>query len=354
MTNVQKLKVDDLPIDILYNISTFSNVIDLCNFQNINKKLRSKIYTINSDILSYQLYSKNTLLNQTNFYNFLNYQLVNILYKYKKRGFLPPRDEEIMPEISNDKFINKLFTNIFNFYVYNNFCDIRMYKNKFELFAFYIFLEIESFTNYNFNYFFNFLEKNHNSNLINLKIKYYNSVLYKFHSRDQCIFITFDQMYAMSKYTISIPVVKKIIGYKMLDLSNSLLNLCCFECNEKYIREICNIRRKFFKDELISFNYNQFKKMLQKNNSYYYQVLCNSENYLVNSMIYIKNPITNRRIKINNIVYQNTINLIKEIDINKMEKMKKYICNQQLYFKNKFIIKIITVHLIDVVHYVQL
>jgi hypothetical protein len=140
-------------------------------------------------------------------------------------------------------------------------------------------------------------------------------------------------MYTISHSVTSIPIIKKILGYKAFDLSNTVLNLCCYDCNEDYIIEICNIKKAFWKDELISHNYKEFKTMLQKNNPYYYHFLQNRETILINSMIYIKNPITNRRLRVDKSIYHN---LIQDLDKYKIQKITNYISNQKNYFRNKF------------------
>ena len=264
----RKLKIYELPHDILYKICNFSNIIDICYLQNTNKIIKSKLKRISNDILSYQLQLRNNthyknkihflgepclneskqgtlqnfdslnqgtlqnfvslkqgtnsfIINQKTFYDSLNYYLINHLYQYKKIfyrnlqhkelfyknfkdknfkqfqfniiNFEKYYDSKYIKQISSHEITNKLFSNIFNFYVLNNFCDIRLYPNKLELLAFYNFLEIETFPNIYFNYFFKFLEQNNNPNIIDLKINYYNSILYKFHYKDNNVPLTFDQ-----------------------------------------------------------------------------------------------------------------------------------------------------------------
>jgi hypothetical protein len=140
-------------------------------------------------------------------------------------------------------------------------------------------------------------------------------------------------MCTISNYVTSIPVIKKILGYKALNLSNTQLNLCCYDCNENYLIEICNIKRYFWKDHLISHNYNEFKQMLKRNNLYYYNILCNRETIIINSMIYVKNPITNRRVRVNKTIYNN---LIHDLDKYQAQKITNHISNQKNYFRNKF------------------
>ena len=192
----QILKIHELPNDILYKICNFSNTVDICYLQNTNKIMKSKLKRIGDDILSYQLQLRNNMhyknkihfpgepcfneskafiINQKTFYDSLNYYLINHLYQYKKVFYKNFEDKKIfyknfknknfeqfqfyiksdpkyIRQISSHEITNKLFSKIFNFYVLNNFCDIRLYQNKLELLAFYNFLEIETFPNFYFKF----------------------------------------------------------------------------------------------------------------------------------------------------------------------------------------------------------
>jgi hypothetical protein len=324
----------------------------------------NKVTSIQYDLLSYQLKLQSDFSNCTDFHNWLNKYIIHHVYKYKRKYYKNYHFlnktlhfklyitnfnkykgasyksntsytlSDITP-ISAYDITNSLFEIIFTYYINNNFCDINKFSNKLLLLTFYNLLKLEYSPNsnhYSFNYNFNFLEKNNITNIYHLKIAYYNSILYKYHYKD-FIPMTLDQMCTISHYVTSIPIIKKILGYKQLNLSNTVLNLCCYDCNENYIIEICNMKRCFWKDDLISYNYKQFKKMLEKNNLYYYNILCNRETMIINSMIYVKNPITNRRVRVNKTIYNN---LISDLDKYKIQKITNYMSNQDNYFRNKF------------------
>jgi len=346
------LRINNLPLDIIYKICQFINIVDICKLKRIDKKMFCSISRIQPDLLSYQLKLQRDFINCKSFYNWLNAYLTSHLHQYKKMFY---KDYQFLHRSRNLQFYiknfnkytkyirpissynitNSLFDIVFTFYTNNNFCDINLFQNKLLLLVFYNFLKLEYYPNsdsYDFNYRFNFLEQNSNNYVDDLKLNYYNTILYKFHYRDY-IPITFDQMYTISHCVTSIAIIKKILGYKAFDLSNTVLNLCCYDCNEDYLIEICNIKRAFWKDELISHNYKEFKTMLQKNNPYYYHFLQNRETILINSMIYIKNPITNRRLRVDKSIYHN---LIQDLDKYKIQKITNYISNQKNYFRNKF------------------
>lgn len=344
--------INKAPVDIIYNICKFLNVVDICNLRRIDKVLFYNITRIQCDLLSYQLRLQSDFIDCNYFYNLLNSHLSQRVYQYKQmfyKDYLTNKrisfqyyiklyrftSNSNVSNVSSHNTTNLLFEIIFTYYINNNFCNIKTFPNKLLLLTFYNFQNIEYYPQsdyYSFNYRFNFLEQNNIANTNDLKINYYNSVLYKFHYQDY-IPMTFNQMCIISDYVTSIPIIQKILGYKELNLSNTVLNLCCYDCNENCLIEICNLKRHFWKDDLISYNYTQFKAMLQKNNLYYYNFLCNRENIAINSMIYIKNPITNRRVRVNKTIYNN---LICDLDKYKVQKITNYISNQKNYFKNKF------------------
>jgi hypothetical protein len=322
---LDKVKVTEVPLDIIYNICKFLNIVDICNFRRINKIIFYNITRVQGDLLSYQLRLQSDFINCNYFYDWLNTYLRHHVYQYR----------QMFSNVSSHNTTNLLFDIIFTYYTNNNFCNIKTFPNKLLLLTFYNFQNLEYYTQSDYNYFnyrFNFLEHNNIANINDLKIHYYNSVLYKFHYQD-CIQMTFNQMCTISDYVTSIPIIQKILGYKELNLSNTVLNLCCYDCNENCLIEICNLKRHFWKDNLISYNYIQFKTMLKKNNLYYYNFICNREDIAINSMIYIKNPVTNRRVRVNKTIYNN---LIYNLDEYKLQKITNYISNQKNYFRNKF------------------
>lgn len=317
----------NLSHDIIYEISKKLSLKDICNLMGTCNKLYNDIKNYEIYIFHNELRKSNKSYNIKNmailehfFYNFLNYNIIIHLYKYRKKYYKKGSKEFLshfilyncMPiNFTDNTFINNLFNKIFYFYVTNNYKDLCIYPNKFELCALYNFLQIEVFCIYdNFNYWFDFLESFTNK-YRDVKIKYYNSVLDSIHNG---IILNFDQMYTISKYTSSIYIIKKIMGYKILDLSNSNLHLCCITCNYDNLIEICDFKHHFYKDDLVSHNYNQLKSFLYKENIDYYNILISREKTLVNNRIYIKNPITNRRLRLNGSVYKQLMTFFTDID----------------------------------------
>jgi hypothetical protein len=318
--------LSDLPADIIYEITKKLCLKDICNIMSSCRKLYNNIKNYEVYIFHNELKKINKPYNIKNiktldhfFYNFLNYNIITHFYKFKKRYYRKGKREllrnfilyeEIPINITDNTFINNLFNRVFYFYIKNN-NNLKYYPNKFELCVLYNFLQIEIFCIYdNFNYWFDFLESFDNK-YRDIKIKYYNSILDSIHNG---IIITFDQMHTISKYTTSIYIIKKIMGYKLLDLTHSYLNFCCFTCNEDNLIEICDFKRRFYKDHLVSHNYNELKNFLYKENRDFYNILINRETTLVNNQIYFKNPITNKRVRLNSNVYKQLMTFFTEND----------------------------------------
>jgi hypothetical protein len=333
------MNIVNLPTDIVYEITKYVSLQDISHLKMASFFLNEKINNVQNNIIldsmkifdpkkhtnSNQTYSDYIIYLKQLFYGMINYYVSYQLSKYKKmyyKGYKQYKQYKqyhkctihhfkyyvlnfdkyyTLPYnyyISENYMINNIFNKIFKFYVLNNYTNIENYPNHLELFVLYNFIQIDTFqSTYNFEYMFNFLESINNSSYYDIKLKYYNYILNTIHTNN--VPFTFNQMHTMSYCITSIPIIKKIFGYRVLDLSNSQLNLCCYDCNEANLYEICDFKKVFWKDELISHNYMQLKELLKRENHYYYTILINRENYIINDMIYIKNPITNRRVRLN-------------------------------------------------------
>jgi len=349
------LTINNLPPDIIYEVTKNLNLKDICNFMGTCNNLYNNIKNYEIFIFHNELKRENKLYNINNirvtehfFYNFLNYNIIVHLYRYRKRYYNKKNNNkislrnfilynEMQIDTIENVYLNNLFQKIFYFYVFNNFCHLSLYPNKFELCALYNFLQIEVFSiSENFNYWFDFLES-FKLSYRNVKIKYYNSMLDLVHT--SVVIFSFDQLYEMSKYVTSIYIVKKIIGYKTLDLEKTHFNMCCFMCNEEYLLEICNLKMLFYKDDLISHNYNELKKLLFRENENYYNLLIHTETSLINNKIYIKNPITNRRMKLDGSIYNKLMKLFTENDYDYLKyyiRILSYIKKRQKTLRIRF------------------
>ena len=354
------VKINDLPVDILYEVTKYLTLRDVCVIRKTSSVLNYKINCIQNSIMNNELrrsgksyQTTNIMYLQNLFYSFINYYLVTFLYKFRKNNIAYNNAQYLrnyimyysytsyrgnfIDGITNNFNVNLLFDKIFYYYIYTDYAHISTYPNKLELCALYNFLQIEIFQNkHDFDYWLDFLESLNKTRYSDIIFRYYSSTLDIYHTHNVCL--TFAQMYTMSSVVTSIPIIKKIIGYRVLDLSLTKLNLCCMNCNEANIFDICELKFSYYKDDLISYNYLQFKDFLKKENLYYYTVLTNRETFLVNTMIYVKNPITNRRMRLNGNVYKQ---FIRSMESDKHSNkyyvgVLRYIYKQQKLLKNRY------------------
>jgi|LakMenEpi03Aug12_release.lakeMendotaPanAssembly.Ray.scaffolds.fasta_scaffold00606_45 hypothetical protein len=388
----------DLHADIIYEIAKYISIRDTCILSATSKLSNQRLKSLQSSLIIYnfKIHNKNYKnIDIGNCYDCIQNNLINHIYKYK----LPPDyknyysdyfkqhllnnnlyyrfgncrfeylynqwqnqshieqdnfQDNLQDNLQNNTnhyesletnttsaftidrnwYVNLVFSKVFYWFVYNNYSNIKKYPNKFELYALYNFLQIEVYQNkMGFHYLFNFLESIADTRYYNVRLKYYSSILDTLHTNQ--FTVTFDQMFTISNIIISIPIFKKLFGIKVLNLSRSKLHLCCLDCNEEILRQICKFKLSYQKDELVSYNYVEFKKLLKMENPYYFAYLENTENYHLNEMIYVKNPSTNKRMRINGNLYKSFINYISLDNIYYYNKMIRNIAKRREYLRIK-------------------
>jgi hypothetical protein len=376
---------DKLPSDIIYNICNKLSLKDVFILKHVNVELRCKILSIERYIMRNEL-KKIPFLCLNNFYemkqelykfikyhldvqrnkykiilvkyylqDIKNYTLKNYILNFKYYHNSPqicysyPLDYITYP--TQNYFINEIFDRIFEYYVKNNFGSLEKYPNQLDLVVLYIFLHIEIYQNvYNMDYFLEFLRnlnKNQDSSLYpklenykyyNVCIKYYTHCLNIILDDNILINNSFEKLYEISKYVTNVPILKKLLGYKLLDINPEFchLFLCCFECIPTNLQEICTMKMSFWKDDLISYNYLQIKNLLKIKCPLYYNILLEKETYEINEIIQIKNPYTNRRMRVNGSLFKRFIKFIYESNPHYHNRIVKFIYNKQKYFRRKF------------------
>lgn len=321
--------MEKLNTDIFYEICKYLSIKEISKLQNTNSKIYNKIKFLHDNILIKELNklhnNKNhILLLKSNFYEYLLYFLKSNFFDYTK------------------------FTNIIIFNIYQRIftylnghpfqIDLRNYPNKLELFVLYNFINIECFINYNIDYSFKFLNMlDSNKRIIDdtfyhLKYKYYKNILYIEKSNIYFMNFSFEKLYQMTPYITSISILKRLFGYKVLDLKYSVLLLCCENCVIENIQYICNLKMSFYYDDLIAHNYIEILNFLKRESRLYYHILIEREKYLVNKKIYVTNPRTNLNIKITDRRFKLLKNDFNDINLNRIihHKRKKLI---QKYFR---------------------
>lgn len=369
----------NLPDDIIYEIAKYISIRDVCILSATSKSSNQRLKSLQSILIIYNFKKYNINYKNRNiqnlkalFYQCIENYLINHIYKcklpsdYRNYYFdcfkqdINCRFEYFYNQLQNQNnieqdnfenninyestintnlninwYVNFIFGKVFYWFVNNNYSNIRKYPNKFELYALYNFLQIEVYQNkMEFAHLFNFLESIANtSRYYNIRLKYYSSILDTLHTN--LFTVTFDQMFTISSIVISIPIFKKLFGIRILNLSKSKLHLCCLDCNEETLREICHFKLSYQKDDLVSYNYIEFKQLLKRENPYYFAYLENTENYHLNKMIYVKNPSTNKRMRVNGNLYKSFINYISSDNTYYYAKIIKNIAKRREYLRTK-------------------
>lgn len=335
--------MDKIYQDIFNNICYYLSLKDIAKLKKTNRIIRNYVYNFENILLSVELNKNENDLYMTSydkkqyFYNFI-LEILNVFYTRNKH--IINLDKKIYNFHYNYFFENQCLNNmtidIFYHYINSNY-NIKDYPNSFDLILISKFIYLYYFRdNLTIESCFNFLQNFNNGNKTpsmfqDIIIDYYIYTLKCIHDRTKYIFNTFEKIYIMSPYVINISCLKKIFSYKVLDLSKTKLIYCCEEqqCIVENLYEICDIKNAYSHDDLISHNYMQVKYFLYNQCLDYYSILFNRETYLINEKIFIKNPNTNRRMRINGSLYKSVMfSLYSHINSNESSNKKIY---KQLY-----------------------
>ena len=272
--------------DVFNNISNYLSIIDLGRLRQTNKLLQFYVNDYENIYLTNQLKNVrgNIIEKKLYFYNYFKYIIIN--FSVNKYLFQNDILNNMILNVYNNYF-KKYYPNVLNLIIIQCFINIVYFPDN---------IHIES----GFNFLKNFNEKHHFSKFKDVIINYYTYILNSIHN-EKIIYDKFNIIYDMSPHIINIYSLKKIFSYRLLDLSKTRLLFCCNleDCIEDNINSICDTKYAYYNDDLISHNYIEVKKFLYKECVEYYNVLIERENYLLNEKLFIKNPITNRRMRVN-------------------------------------------------------
>ena len=352
--------LDKLHFDIIYELTRFLTLKEIYVIKSLNKKLKYTVGSLEKIIVknNLELYFTSTDQQGTytegdvnrqgtstfnnkvknnnfyNLYNLYNFIQININNFYNQK----------ITVISDNIVINNLYKKIMMYCLQKNF-NIIEYPSILDLLVFYIYLNIDilpsnGIVRGNYIYLINFLNLStpkkyiYNDLFYNVKIKFYCNIISYVHNK--LIAIDYDILVDMSRYITSTCILRKIFTHKSLDLKFTKLYQCCHYCAFRNIQLICHIKMLYYKHPLISENYNKLKIFFKRKNIYYYNYLSNQETLFVNNKIYIKNPINNRRMKINGSFYKKKMLEIYTLDYNIYKDIDTFIKKKQFYLKKKF------------------
>lgn len=317
--------MENLCQDIFNNISEYLDIIDITKLKRTNKILKIRVHNYEQIYLTKQLNIINTDINiQTKkryFYNGIKY-ICYILNNSKM--FL---NNEILNNMISDIFryyyVNRKisYPNIINMIVVNAFINILYYPNNVNI--------------YSVLKFFKIFNKQNVFKFQDIIIYYYIYVLNYIH--DNIIHNSFKIIYDISPYVINIYCLRKMLSYRILDLSNTYFIYCCNleTCVIDNIYAICDTKNAYYNDDLISHNYREIKTLLYNYSKEYYNILINRENDLLNEKIFIKNPITNRRMRVNGKRWVHLICNLKKKDKNMYNIIVQDVLKQQDILRKK-------------------
>jgi hypothetical protein len=374
--------LNNLPTDILINIYDYINPITVLSLKKVDKKLQYKILSIEKYLLIKELKNNDdNVKNCNHLYKWFemyfrsiyesqkSYILKNLISKNLQSNGMFIREiiinnikKNYSYHTKNDNVINIniLFKKLYIFFLENESDDVFVmsnYKNSMELFIFYKIFQISinksildissnilflnDLQNYNtqdithksdksdkivnkneinyLGFYYNF------GNIKNISIDYYNYIY------SNNIFIKFDELYNMSSVATTLCSLKKIFGYKVLNLSDTVLLPCCNQCSSEFIYYFTCYRFNRKYDDLLCHNYNEIKSFFQRTNTVFYNSMLYNEKMYVNKLIRILNPKTNKLIKLEEII--NLSNSVSEsasiyrlIRHNQEKLLKKYFC----------------------------
>lgn len=329
-------EIASLPLDVLMRITDFCHVQDICNLSMINKRMHTKLHTIGHYILKKQFYAfhqldaRNTSCKNVDAFlrssmeTFSDQMYTRYWEQYQihdpccKTAEFKEYLQETLPHLKiiyAHGIIDALYKDIFLFIVKNG--SLNNYPSIINIFACYVFLQIlyNTIPNYNnIDYIISFLDRltlYRNSKYTSLATSYYNFLHNYYYQQSDNIrsidrlpqqisffTISLENFYLMSKLVTSVCVLKRLIGYKPLELSHTLLIRCCSRCNNvQSAKHLVNTRYNI-SDNVVGHNYSEIKGILFNQNRNLYQLICAEEVAIIDKNIFIFDPITRNNISI--------------------------------------------------------
>lgn len=311
--------------DILNEICKYLSLKDIFNLQRTNKIMYKNVLSLQNIIMIKELKqfhyeTKDVNILKSNAYRHLVYYLDSTYLKDIKRTNC---DFKFL----KNKALASIFNKIYAYYIkdlqingiFIKGADLEKYPNKLEIVILYNFINMECFANlYNIDYCFKFVNDLYTKKEIihesfyDLKLKYYNYILDVDRYHSNYIKLSFNQLYQMLPYLTSIAILKKLFGFKVIDLTYTKLFLCCETCVIDNLHYIARLKMNMYKDDLLCYNYSEILNFLKRENTSYYNILLEYERILVKPHIYIRNPKTNRNTRINGITFKKLKNDLDE------------------------------------------
>ena len=131
------------------------------------------------------------------------------------------------------------------------------YPHQFELFVFYRIYQI--YINKSIS------DISANIDFLNNDIVLYRNIAmdYYYYLYANKVIIKFDDLFKMSRVATTLCSLKKLFGYKVLNLETTMLMPCCSDCWFDILNYLTTYRFNRKYDDLLCYNYNEIKSFLK-------------------------------------------------------------------------------------------
>lgn len=329
--------LNKLNSDILYNITGYLSDIDITNLKLTCKHANYNTNCIDDYILTRNL--KSVKKTKCEMYKLLNKFLKNVYNKYLDRlgdFFELNSDEErykyvlyYLPNLNlyEDDILNTIYKKLL--YHYLIYGTLTNYTNKIELFTYYNLIRYCVFSNLsgieNFVYYLDKLNswfKYKPSPYYKLTVRYFYFLLSEYN------ILYLDTLNIISKYVITTSSLRRLMQLKPLDFKKTTIYKD-LDYDDEFVNNlyyICILKFYCNKNETVSYNYTQFKKLCYKKCKWYFLILEKNEKSIVDRIIRITDPFSNRKMRLGSTSYKNLIKYLKQENMyNVLHKIDSYI-----------------------------
>jgi hypothetical protein len=355
--------IDSLPNEIYLEFYKYLSFFDMISLQLVNQKLHIKLKNISHYIITEELYRLDNVIPKRvisyNMSKLLNDTYINLRKDVEKMYYIPEHIYKEMTnknyydlqtsvtryiieninfiEISKNDLLNGLYRKLLRYYLKN-----RTYNdfNKYLLYFFYMIYTIDKKNTYNINYNIKFLDsilinKDTYNIIITTAEKYFSYII------KNDIDINIESKYVISKYVVTIPILRKLMSMKKLDLTKTELLMCCKTCLHYNIREMAMIKYNMFNNPIVKYNYNIIKIYLKTHEPNLLDKLNVIEMKKVNDHISFRNPFNKKRMYLSSRYTKHFLYTLKYESTSKIKKsiytqLDNYIISQQVRLYTKF------------------
>lgn len=350
--------IDKLPVEIYLHIYKHLSFFDMISLKLVNNKLSTKLNNISHYVITYELYRMDIPLSKRivniNMSIALNKIISNIRNNVRQLYYIPDyiyNQNSITIEnsislyikeniddiiVSKHDLTNGLYKKILRHYIkYNTY-------NKFDKYLLYLFymlfiIDIKKNT-YNVNYNVYFLDSILVNDILYQIIKPIAEDYFTYIIR-QNIDINNKSKYIISKYIVTVPMLRRLMTQQQLNLEKSNLLTCCKTCLHYNIREMTIIKYNSPNNRIISYNYNAIKSFFAKNDNTLFEKIQSLELKKINEHITFRNPFTLKRMYLSSRYSKHFLYSLKYESSTKLQlyyKLDNYIVSEQNRLFKKF------------------